>query len=457
MLWRRKSEGFEWHKYVRTTIKLRRRDRRQRIARAQEAVVGGLKDAGQVAVEGLKDAGQVAVEGLRDAGRAGVAAGSSGMAAAGRWGLVGMRMGAVGADRLADQLPRAAALVASSVLVPAGRWTRARLMPMAVVVDRSGYVQALLLLGSVLLSIGLLHANSAGLDSKAMAVTGLGLALLAVGSLPYSVGGREWPGSGLLRRALGWLDRHLPWLDRLPRLPFRMVGGVLALAAVLWAGWSMLRHPGGVTLASLPGLGGETLEGRATALTGDTLRLRGRTVRLSGIDAPELDQQCGAQSRGRSWRCGAAAQTSLQALVRGQTVRCVAGGSDASGHSLASCYLGDKDLAAELVRRGHAFAETGAFSTYARLESTARSAKLGLWRSDVERPSDYRARRWETASRSAPEGCPIKGQVTAEGRVYILPWSTDYARVRVREQRGERWFCSEDEARAAGWRPIERS
>lgn len=456
MLWRRKSEGFEWHKYVRTTIKLRRRDRRQRIARAQEAVVGGIKDAGQVAVEGLRDAGQIAVEGLKDAGRAGVAASSSGLAAAGRWGLAGIRMGVAAVGRLADQLPRAAAFAASRMFVPAGRWIRARLMPLAVIVDGSGYVQVLLFLGSVLLAIGLAHAGSARLDAKGMALIGLGLGLLALGSLPFSVGGRAWPGSDLLWRALDGFDR-LPWLDRLPRLPVRIVAGVLALVAVLWAGWSMLRHPGGLILASLPGLGGETLEGRAVALTGDTLRVRGRTVRLSGIDALEFGQQCGGQRRGRSWRCGAAARTSLQALVRGQTVRCVAGGSDASGVSLASCFLGDKDLAAELVRRGHAFAETGPFSTYARLESTARSAKLGLWRSDVERPSDYRARRWEAASRAAPEGCPIKGQVTSEGRVYVLPWSADYARVRVREQRGERWFCSEDEARAAGWRLIERS
>ena len=110
------------------------------------------------------------------------------------------------------------------------------------------------------------------------------------------------------------------------------------------------------------------------------------------------------------------------------------------------------------MRRGHVFAETGLFSSYAQLESTARGAKLGLWRSTtVERPSDYRARRWEAAKRTAPEGCPIKGNVTADGRVYVLPWSPDYARIKVRERRGERWFCSEQEALTAGWRPVDRS
>ena len=457
MLWRRRNEGFEWHKYVRTTIKLRRHDRRRRIAHAQEAVVGGLKEAGQAAVESFKDAGQVAVEGLKDAGRASVAAGSSGIAAAGRLGWIGMRFGFAGLRRLGDEVPRAAAVAASAILVPAWRWTRFRLMPVAAIIDRSGYAQVLLLLGAILLAIGVLHASAAALDSKAMAVIGLALGLLAAGTLPFSVGGRSWPGTALWWHVLSWIDRRLPWLDTLPRPPFRVIGGGLVLAALLGIGWLIAARPSIMSLSGQPGSGADALKGRATVLSGDTLRLAGRTIRLSGVDAPELDQQCGGEGRGRSWRCGAASQAALQTLVRGRMVHCTAARGDASGHPVATCYLGEKDLAAELVRRGHAFAESGLFSTYAGLESTARNAKLGLWRSAVERPSDYRARRWEAAKRSAPHGCPIKGHVTSEGRVYVLPWSPDYSRLRVREQRGERWFCSEQEARAAGWRPVDQS
>ncbi|HXF55242.1 MAG TPA: thermonuclease family protein, partial [Hyphomicrobiaceae bacterium] len=279
---------------------------------------------------------------------------------------------------------------------------------------------------------------------------------LAFGSLPFTVGRKPWPGARPLRGALAWLDGRLPWLKRVPRPSFKVVAGTLVATASAWAGWSLLSQSKDLSLASLPGLGGESITGRAVALTGDTLRLNGRTIRLSGIEAPEIDQECGSEGR-RSWRCGASARTSLQALVRGRTLRCAENGSDRSGRMLASCYLGDMDVAAELVRRGHVFAQPGLFSTYARLELQARNAKLGLWRANVERPSDYRARRWEAAKRSAPDGCPIKGYITAEGRIYVLPWSPDYARVRVRERRGDRWFCSEDEARQAGWRPIERS
>jgi hypothetical protein len=32
-----------------------------------------------------------------------------------------------------------------------------------------------------------------------------------------------------------------------------------------------------------------------------------------------------------------------------------------------------------------------------------------------------------------------------------MPFSADYARISIREERGDRWFCSEDDAKAAGF------
>jgi hypothetical protein len=59
------------------------------------------------------------------------------------------------------------------------------------------------------------------------------------------------------------------------------------------------------------------------------------------------------------------------------------------------------------------------------------------------------------ASRPAPGGCAIKGNVTAAGeRVYHTPASPWYARTRVDEAKGEAWFCDEAAARAAGFRPA---
>jgi hypothetical protein len=64
---------------------------------------------------------------------------------------------------------------------------------------------------------------------------------------------------------------------------------------------------------------------------------------------------------------------------------------------------------------------------------------------------------WEAAKKAAPSGCPIKGHVARGERIYVVPWAPSYARTRVRESRGGRWFCNENEAVAAGWKPTDRS
>lgn len=49
--------------------------------------------------------------------------------------------------------------------------------------------------------------------------------------------------------------------------------------------------------------------------------------------------------------------------------------------------------------------------------------------------------------------CEIKGNISASGeRIYHMPGQKYYSRTRISPSRGERWFCSEEEARATGWR-----
>lgn len=379
MFWRRKNDGFEWHKYVRTTIRHRRDDRRRRVREAKDA----------------------AVEGMEKAGRAGLAAGRSGAAALGSAAYAGARrgLGLLGAG-----------------IAGAAAWVR---------------------------------AGAVG------AVRGTGRAGFAAGRAVAQASSACWD----------FGVRKLPLLGRIPR---RVVAGgaiVVASLAAVGAGTLAVRHlpsTGLNPLAFIPSLGGTVVEGRATAVTGDVLRIDRQLVRLTGIEAPELEQRCSGREKG-GWRCGATAQTALRDLVRGKQVRCVVSGTDDRGRSLGSCTIATKDasakdIAADLVSAGHVFAAEGIYPAYASNERDARDAKRGLWRTgEAERPAAYRTRRWDAARKTAPEGCPIKGQVVSGDRVYVLPWSPQYDRVRVREQRGGRWFCSETEARAAGWRPVEPS
>jgi len=50
-------------------------------------------------------------------------------------------------------------------------------------------------------------------------------------------------------------------------------------------------------------------------------------------------------------------------------------------------------------------------------------------------------------------GCTIKGNISISGgRIYHVPGQRYYLETRIAPHFGERWFCSEAEARRAGWR-----
>ena len=58
------------------------------------------------------------------------------------------------------------------------------------------------------------------------------------------------------------------------------------------------------------------------------------------------------------------------------------------------------------------------------------------------------------AAGSGGNGCTIKGNINSKGeKIYHVDGkSPSYDDTVVDESAGERWFCSESEAQAAGWR-----
>ena len=53
--------------------------------------------------------------------------------------------------------------------------------------------------------------------------------------------------------------------------------------------------------------------------------------------------------------------------------------------------------------------------------------------------------------------CAVKGNVNSEGeKIYHTPGQRDYQRTDIRPEEGDRWFCTPEEARAAGFRPAQR-
>jgi len=48
--------------------------------------------------------------------------------------------------------------------------------------------------------------------------------------------------------------------------------------------------------------------------------------------------------------------------------------------------------------------------------------------------------------------CAIKGNISSGGRIYHVPGGAAYEKTQIDVAAGERWFCSEADAQAAGWR-----
>lgn len=192
--------------------------------------------------------------------------------------------------------------------------------------------------------------------------------------------------------------------------------------------------------------------GNAHVTDGDTLRVGATRVRLSGVDAPELSQRCGRE--GHEVACGKMAAEWLRRRVEGRLITCQTVDTDPYGRSVATCRIGDGDINAALVETGWATAYRRYSIAYVNQENRARAAKRGIWALGFQMPAAYRRDRRLADVPPAPDPrCPIKGNVGASGaRIYHMPGSRAYPEVRIDTRKGERWFCKESGAIAAGWR-----
>lgn len=206
-------------------------------------------------------------------------------------------------------------------------------------------------------------------------------------------------------------------------------------------------------LAAPPALA-VSLTGTARVVDGDTIEISGQTLRLIGIDAPELAQPC--QRAGKPWACGTWSRDALRARLKGRDLSCSGRDQDRYGRWLVTCRLGGQDLGQDLVRNGIAFAYRRYSSLYIPDEALAEGESRGLWSGTTETPEDYRHADTEIDI-DPGQGCALKGNVSSGGtRIFHSPGQKDYAATRIDPARGERWFCSADEARQAGWRAARR-
>lgn len=206
-------------------------------------------------------------------------------------------------------------------------------------------------------------------------------------------------------------------------------------------------------VASTPfALGQEVIRGTAAVVDGDTLEIGERQVRLLGIDAAEGAQELPIASGGTDF-LGRGAAMMLRALITENTIRCeLSDYRDVRGLPLARCFNGSVDLGAEMIASGMAWAVPDDPSPYREAAARAKAERKGFWRDTSEAPWLFRARRAKEVAAREGSPCTVKGVVDGTRKTLITPWSPWYRDVDVVEARGDRWFCSEAEAVAEGWR-----
>jgi hypothetical protein len=149
----------------------------------------------------------------------------------------------------------------------------------------------------------------------------------------------------------------------------------------------------------------------------------------------------------------------------------------AMGESWQHVQLTERILNAFMVREGLALDYAKYSREHIREEDAAREQERGMWAGAFIAPWDWRHRDRNTiilgalsvpitaqaqllapaSSTNAPSPeCTIKGNVNRRGeRIYHLPGQRSYAAINMQDPQ-KRWFCSEEEARAAGWRPAKQ-
>jgi endonuclease YncB( thermonuclease family) len=204
------------------------------------------------------------------------------------------------------------------------------------------------------------------------------------------------------------------------------------------------------------------LNGKPRVIDGDTIELSGQRVRLHGIDTPETKQEC-RKGDGAAYQCGTMATFALAELIEEHWVKCTGDGNDRYNRLVATCFAGPVNLNLEMVRRGWALAYRQYSKRYIAVEAEAKTRHVGLWQGTFVKPWEWRrGRRLKTlislsAFNSTAEAqrpnCMIKGNISRSGtRIYHLPGGRHYAKTKITTAIGERWFCSQDEAKQAGWR-----
>ncbi|SEH71132.1 thermonuclease family protein [Tardiphaga sp. OK245] len=216
---------------------------------------------------------------------------------------------------------------------------------------------------------------------------------------------------------------------------------------------------------------------------GDTIQIGNVAYKLAGLDAPEVDQPC-VDEHADNWACGVEARDQLVKLIDKREVRCEDLGEDKIYKNrragLCSVVGETGSLNQAVIQSGYAVSiepsdKASAKTSFKPDETAAKDKRQGLWRGCFVTPAEFRRKASDSlllgsACRSdkdkelraalfptdlaMPVGCNIRAKQVRRAKftghlgVYLIPQCQNYAT----QPKPDRWFCSEDDARAAGYR-----
>jgi micrococcal nuclease len=212
------------------------------------------------------------------------------------------------------------------------------------------------------------------------------------------------------------------------------------------ASGEIISNPTDVYYPVLRVVDGDTID---VGVNGKTERLR-----LIGINTPEtVDPK-------KPVECfGPQASANAHKFLDGTEVKIAAdpsqGDKDIYGRLLRYVWLRDGLFYnLEAIKDGFAFEYT--FKTayqyqkeFQAAQKSAQENKLGLWSACDEN----KIIATPDATGTAAEKCLIKGNISSSGvKLYELPGCPYYSKTVIDSNKGEKWFCTEAVALAAGWR-----
>ena len=141
--------------------------------------------------------------------------------------------------------------------------------------------------------------------------------------------------------------------------------------------------------------------GIAKVIDGDTIKIEDKRIRLNGIDAPEIKQEC--KNEIGIYNCGIASKVFLENLILSKNILCLYRELDRYKRILGTCYtvenvefkkkltsvLGE-NLNSKMVSSGQAVAYRKYSKDYIDDEKIAKNNKFGIWSGEFDMPWEWR-------------------------------------------------------------------